>query len=61
MTVLTLPNVTLASAPEDQRLFRSSELRQSEILSALSVALDITEGQPPGHAVRSCHIGMRLA
>lgn len=37
------------------------ELRTSEVLSALSYALDITEGQPPGHAVRSCLIGMRLA
>ncbi|MBA3347396.1 MAG: HD domain-containing protein [Actinobacteria bacterium] len=37
------------------------DLRTSEVLSALSYALDITEGQPPGHAVRSCLIGMRLA
>lgn len=27
----------------------------------MSVALDLTEGQRPGHAVRSCAIGMRLA
>ncbi len=33
----------------------------SEILGALTHALDITEGQPPGHALRSCLIGMRLA
>ncbi len=33
----------------------------SEIAAALSAALDITEGQPEGHAVRSCLIGMRLA
>jgi len=33
----------------------------SELLSALSYALDLTEGQPPGHTVRSCLIGMRLA
>jgi HD-GYP domain-containing protein (c-di-GMP phosphodiesterase class II) len=33
----------------------------SEVVSALSCALDITEGQPEGHAVRSCMIGMRLA
>jgi HD-GYP domain-containing protein (c-di-GMP phosphodiesterase class II) len=36
------------------------ELRLSEVLSALSHALDITEGQPPGHAERTCLIGMRL-
>ena len=31
-----------------------------EILSALSFALDITEGARPGHSVRSCLLGMRL-
>jgi putative nucleotidyltransferase with HDIG domain len=36
-------------------------LRLSEVVSALSYALDITEGQPEGHAVRTCLIGMRLA
>ena len=38
-----------------------AELRLSEVLSGLSHALDITEGQPRGHAERSCLIGMRLA
>jgi putative nucleotidyltransferase with HDIG domain len=37
------------------------EIRLSEVIAALSYALDITEGQPEGHAVRSCLIGMRLA
>ncbi len=32
----------------------------SEVLSAMSYALDLTEGQPEGHSVRSCLIGMRL-
>jgi HD-GYP domain-containing protein (c-di-GMP phosphodiesterase class II) len=40
---------------------RDAAFRISEILSALSCALDITEGQPPGHAVRTCLIGMRIA
>lgn len=31
-----------------------------EILSALSFALDITEGARPGHSVRACLLGMRL-
>ena len=39
----------------------TENLRLSELVSALSYALDITEGQPEGHAVRSCMIGMRLA
>lgn len=31
-----------------------------ELLSALSFALDLTEGAVPGHALRSCLLGMRL-
>ena len=33
----------------------------SEIISALSFAIDLTEGAVPGHALRSCLLGMRLA
>ncbi len=33
----------------------------SELIGALSHALDLTEGEPPGHAARSCMIGMRVA
>jgi len=33
----------------------------SGVIGGLSYALDITEGQPLGHAARSCLIGMRLA
>ncbi len=32
-----------------------------EILSSLSFALDLTEDAKPGHALRSCLIGMRIA
>lgn len=39
---------------------RPSEFRLSEVLAALSYALDLTEGQPEGHTLRSCVIGMRL-
>ncbi|WMW81860.1 HD domain-containing phosphohydrolase [Undibacterium cyanobacteriorum] len=35
-------------------------LRLSELISALSHALDITEGQPAGHCVRCCWIGMHV-
>jgi HD-GYP domain-containing protein (c-di-GMP phosphodiesterase class II) len=38
-----------------------SAIRLSEVIGALSYALDLTEGEPPGHAVRSCLIGMRIA
>ena len=33
----------------------------SEVLAALSHALDLTEGQPVGHSIRSCLIAMRVA
>ncbi len=36
-------------------------LKLSEIIGALSYALDITEGQPPGHCIRCCWIGMHIA
>lgn len=36
-------------------------VRLSAVISSLSHALDITEGQPVGHAIRSCVIGMRMA
>ena len=39
----------------------TGSIRLSEVVGALSYALDLTEGEPPGHAVRSCAIGMRLA
>ncbi len=39
----------------------ATSVRSSEIIGALSVALDLTEGQPAGHAARSCIIGMKLA
>ena len=37
------------------------QIALSEVISGLSYALDLTEGEPPGHAVRSCLIGMRVA
>lgn len=36
-------------------------LSLSEIISALSFALDLTEGAVQGHALRSCLLGMRIA
>lgn len=38
-----------------------TKIRLSEVIAALSYALDLTEGQAPGHAARSCLLGMRLA
>jgi putative nucleotidyltransferase with HDIG domain len=36
-------------------------IRVSEVISSLSFALDLTEGQPLGHAVRTCVFGMHIA
>ncbi len=36
-------------------------IRVSEIISSLSLALDLTHSYPVGHAVRSCIIGMNIA
>lgn len=35
-------------------------VRLSEVLGALSYALDMTEGQPAGHCVRACWIGIHV-
>lgn len=43
-----------------QRQTDRETFRFSEVLSALSYALDIVEGQPEGHVVRSCYIGMTI-
>jgi HD-GYP domain-containing protein (c-di-GMP phosphodiesterase class II) len=37
-----------------------SAMKLSELIGALSYALDITEGQPAGHCVRACWIGMHI-
>jgi HD-GYP domain-containing protein (c-di-GMP phosphodiesterase class II) len=38
-----------------------ARIRLSSVIGGLSYALDLTEGEPPGHAVRTCGIGMRIA
>ncbi len=57
MVTASISRVTEAQ----KRLILPGEIRLSEVMSALSTALDLTEGQPPGHASRSCLIGMRIA
>ena len=37
-----------------------SRMRLSEVIGALSYALDLTEGQPPGHCMRCTWIGMHV-
>jgi HD-GYP domain-containing protein (c-di-GMP phosphodiesterase class II) len=43
-----------------QEVRRPGAMQLSELIGALSYALDITEGQPPGHCVRCCWIGMHI-
>jgi putative nucleotidyltransferase with HDIG domain len=38
----------------------AGRLKLAELIGALSHALDITEGQPAGHCVRCCWIGMHI-
>jgi HD-GYP domain-containing protein (c-di-GMP phosphodiesterase class II) len=40
--------------------FSAQQIRLSELLGALSHALDMVEGQPAGHCVRSCWIGIHI-
>jgi putative nucleotidyltransferase with HDIG domain len=40
--------------------YNKGSISLSEIVSALTFALDLTEGALPGHALRSCLLGMRL-
>jgi HD-GYP domain-containing protein (c-di-GMP phosphodiesterase class II) len=51
-------DATAASTPVRRP---GADVRLSEVVGALTYALDITEGLPMGHAARSCAIGMRLA
>ncbi len=38
----------------------ATRIRLAEIIEALSQALDMTEGQPPGHCIRCCFIGTAI-
>ncbi len=51
---------TSASFRKDDR-DREDSISLSEVISALSFALDLTEGAVWGHALRSCLLGMRIA
>ena len=37
-----------------------AHIRLAELMSALSLAVDLTEGQPEGHCVRCCWIGSHI-
>lgn len=46
--------------PVDTRDRAPNGINLSELLGALSHALDLTEGQPIGHCVRATWIGMHV-
>ena len=50
-----------ASAPGHGVELAESQLRMSDLISALSFALDLTEGQPMGHSIKTCILAMRMA
>lgn len=52
--------MTMASPDPALHSAANQPVTLGEILSALSFALDITEGARPGHSVRACLLGMRL-
>ncbi|WP_260706086.1 HD-GYP domain-containing protein [Edaphobacter flagellatus] len=51
---------TSASFRQDKK-FANESISLSEVISALSFAIDLTEGAVQGHALRSCLLGMRIA
>jgi HD-GYP domain-containing protein (c-di-GMP phosphodiesterase class II) len=66
MSVSVLIEEPRISRPSDawleaSYLDSSDSIRTSELISALSYALDLTEGRSMGHSVRTCVMGMRLA
>lgn len=54
------PQLPVNAPGRDHAAPVSDSTSLAAVLSALSFALDLTEGQPPGHAVRSCVIGMHI-
>ena len=56
------PRMHTPSATFGQNIsYRQEEVILSEVISALTFALDLTENAVPGHTLRTCLFGMRLA
>ncbi len=51
----------VSSAPGLPATGADALLRMSDLISALSFALDLTEGQPMGHSIKTCVLAMRVA
>lgn len=51
---------TQSGSPPSFRPAVAHRLPLSDVVASLSYALDLTEGQPQGHSVRSCILGMHV-
>ncbi len=60
LTSLSLDHIGRPIPPPANRA-PVADVALSEVLAAMSSALDLTEGQEAGHTVRTCIIGMRMA
>jgi len=60
MAPIPVPN-PIHDTPAPSRPPVASEISFSEIISALTFAIDLTEGAVAGHALRTCILGMRIA
>jgi HD-GYP domain-containing protein (c-di-GMP phosphodiesterase class II) len=63
VSIAVVPEITLPtwSVPAPAFTKSGAPVRIAEVVSALSYALDMSTGQPVGHSVRACIIGMRIA
>lgn len=55
-----MANPVIETSAPRSALATTQRIRLSELLGALSHALDMTEGQPAGHCVRCCWIGTQI-
>lgn len=56
-----MSSTLVLDTPNDVESGGEPRIDMPEIISALSFALDLTEGAVAGHALRSCVLGMRIA
>ena len=59
-TVREPASLPSSAEPAGQAPALNGTLRLSTVIGALSHALDLTEGQPPGHCLRACWIGFHV-
>ena len=60
-TASPVASALVAARRADLRALERESIPTARLLAALSTALDLTEGQLPGHALRTCYLAMRLA